>query len=193
MCRSAMITLVIAQSTIDTSTVRCTPRTISRHVLRSKTIGTKRIMLLLVRRLPLQLCQWLAKFILSFFVSYGSWLTNRRAITMRSSAQRRRLAARLSRRVELARLVLTISLLARPSLMPLPHAYTSLCTVQLHRRVAKLASPFHRLNASCTALHMHCNTPPLALHPLAQLSTWMWVHPASRHLLMLIVQVPLER
>jgi len=37
-----------------------------------KTIGSKRIMQLSVRRLPLQLCQWLAKFIPSFFVSYGS-------------------------------------------------------------------------------------------------------------------------
>jgi len=30
-------------------------------------------MLLLVQHLHLQLCQWLAKFIPSFFVSYGSW------------------------------------------------------------------------------------------------------------------------
>jgi len=33
------------------------------------------IILLLVRRLHLQLCQWLAKFIPSFFISYESWLT----------------------------------------------------------------------------------------------------------------------
>ena len=173
--------------------VRCTSMTISRHMLRSKTIGTKRIMLLSVRRLLLQLCQWLAKFIPSFFVSYGSWLTNKRAITMHSSVQRRRLAARLSRRVEHARLVLTRTLLTRQSFMPLPHAYTSPYTVQLRRCVVNLASPFHRLNASCTALHMHRTTPPLALHPLAPPSTWMRVHPSSRHLLMLIVQVPLER
>ena len=109
----------------------------------------------------LQLCQWLDKFIPSFFVSCGSWLTNRRTITMRSSVQRRRLAARLARGVEHARLVLTRTLLARPLLMPLPHAYTSPCTVQLRRRVVNLASPPHRLNASCTALHMHHTAPPL--------------------------------
>ena len=40
---------------------------------------------------------------------------------------------------------------------------------------------------------MHRTAPPLALHPLVLLSTWTLVHPASRHLLMLIVQVPLER
>ena len=40
---------------------------------------------------------------------------------------------------------------------------------------------------------MHCTTPPLALHPLAPLSTWMLVHQSSHYLLMLIVQVPLER
>jgi len=126
---------------------------------------------------------------------------------LRSWAQRRRLAARHSRGVEHARLVLTRTLSARPSLMPLPHAYTSPCTVQLRSRVVNLASPFHRLNASCaalnmhrtaphlacSALHMHCTTPPLTLHPLAPLSTWTLVHPASRHLLMLIMQVPLER
>ena len=70
--------------------------------------------------------------------------------------------------------------------MPLPHAYTSPCTVQLRRRVVNLASPFHRLNALCTTLHMHRTAPPLALHPLAPLSTWMRVHPLSRHLLMFI-------
>ena len=31
--------------------------------------------------------------------------------------------------------------------MPLPHAYTSPCTVQLRRRVVNLASPLHQLNA----------------------------------------------
>jgi len=98
-----------------------------------------------------------------------------------------------SRALEHARLVLTRTLLARPSLMPLPHAYTFPCTVQLRRRVVNLASPFHRLNASCTALHMHRTAPPLTLHPLAPLSTWMLVHPESHHLLMLIMQVPLER
>jgi len=55
------------------------------------------IMMLSVRCLHLQLCQWLAKFIPSFFVSYASWLTKRHTITVRSSVQRRRLAARLSR------------------------------------------------------------------------------------------------
>jgi len=84
-----------------------------------------------------------------------------RAITMRSSVQRRRLAARLSRGVLHARLVLTRTLLARPLLMPLPRAYTSLCTVQLRRRVVNLASPLHWLNASCTALRMHHTAPPL--------------------------------
>ena len=43
----------------------------------------KKTTLLLVRSLHLQLCQWLDKFIPSFFVSCGSWLTNRRAITIR--------------------------------------------------------------------------------------------------------------
>jgi len=42
---------------------------------------------------------------------------------------------------------LTRTLLARQSLMPLPHAYTSPCTVQLHRRVINLPSPF-RLHIS---------------------------------------------
>jgi len=51
----------------------------------------------------LQLCQWLDKFIPSFFFFCGSWLTNRRAITIRSSAQKRRLAARVARGVEHAR------------------------------------------------------------------------------------------
>ena len=78
----------------------------------------QRITLLLVRRLHLQLCQWLDKFIPSFFVSCGSWLTNTRAITMRSLVQKRRLTARLSCGVEHARLVLTRTLLARQSLMP---------------------------------------------------------------------------
>jgi len=77
--------------------------------------------------------------------------------------------------------------------MPLPHAYTYPCTVQLRCHVVNLASPFHLLNASCTALHMQGNALPLAPHPLALLSTWTLVHPVSRHLLMLIVQVPLER
>jgi len=148
--------------------------------------------LLLVRRLQLQLCQWLAKFISSFFVSCGSWLTNRHAITKCSSVKKRRLAARLSRGVELASLVLTTTLLARPSLMPLPHTYTYPCTAQLRRCVVNLASPFHLLNTSSTALHMHRNA-PLAPHPLAPLSMWTLVHPASHHVLMLIVQVPLER
>jgi len=65
-----------------------------------------------------------------------------------SSAQRRRFAERLSRGVELARLIFTKTLLARPSLMPLPHAYTSQCTVQLRDRVVNLAGPLHLLNAS---------------------------------------------
>jgi len=49
--------------------------TISRNVLGSKTGGTRLIMLLLARRLHLQLRQLLAKVIPSFFVSCGSWLT----------------------------------------------------------------------------------------------------------------------
>jgi len=92
----------------------------------------------------------------------------------------------LSREVELARLVLTRTLLARPLLIPLSHAYTSPCTVQLRRRIVNLASPFHLLNSSCTVLHTHCTAPPLALqplalHPLAPLSTWMLAHPSSPH------------
>jgi len=75
--------------------------------------------------------------------------------------------------------------------MQLPHAYTYPCTVQLRRRVVRLASQFHVLNASYTALHMHRNAPPLASHPLILLSMWTLAHLASRHLLMLIVQVPL--
>jgi len=94
---------------------------------------------------------------------------------------------------ELARLVLTRTLLARPSLMPLPHANTSPCTIQFRRRVVKLASPCPLLNASCTALHMHLNAHSLAPHPLAPLSMWMLVHTVLRHLLMLLVQVPMER
>ena len=66
--------------------------------------------------------------------------------------------------------------------MPLAHTYISLCTVHLRRRVVNLASPFHLQNASCTALHMHCTVTFFAMHPLAPLSTWTLVHPASRHL-----------
>ena len=62
--------------------------------------------------------------------------------------------------------------------MPLPHAYTSPCTVQLRCCVVNLASPFHLLNVSCTALHMLRTAPPLTLHPLAPLSTWILVHPS---------------
>jgi len=82
-----------------------------------------------------------------FLLSCRFWLTRRRAKTKRSLAQRKRLAARLLRGIKLSRLVLTRTLLARPSLMPLPNAYTSLCTVQLHRLVVKLASPCLLLNA----------------------------------------------
>jgi len=77
--------------------------------------------------------------------------------------------------------------------MPLPHAYTYLYTVQLRRRFVKLASPCPLLNASCTALQMHRNAYPLAPPPLVPLSMWILVHPASHHLLMLLVQVPVEK
>jgi len=63
-----------------------------------------------------------------------SWLTNRRASTMRSSARRRRLTARLSCGDELARLVLTRTLLAWPFLLPLPYAYASVHTTALPAR-----------------------------------------------------------
>jgi len=166
----------IGISTItDTSIAMYQPMTISRNVLGSKSESTVMIMLLLVRRLHLQLCQLLAKFIPSFFVFCGSWLTNRRAITMRSSAQRRKLASRLSRGVELAGLVLTKTRLAMPSLILLPHAYASSYTVQVRRRVIKLASPCPLLNASCTALHMNRTAHPLAPHPLTPLSIWVMV------------------
>ena len=105
MFQSAATTSVIAQLTMYTSRARCKPMSISRNVLGSKSSSTVLIMLLLVWSLHLQLCQWLAKFIPSFFISCGSWLTNRHAITMRSSARRRRLTARHSCGVELARLV----------------------------------------------------------------------------------------
>jgi len=49
------------------------------------------------------------------------------------------------------------------------------------------------LNASCTVLHMHHNVHPFAPHPIVQLSLRILVHPASHHLLMLLVQVPVER
>jgi len=126
---------------MDTSTARCNSMTISRNVLRSKPESTVLTMLLLVWRLHMQLCQLLAKFIPSFFVSCGSRLTNRRVITMRSSAWRRRLAARLLHGVGPARSALTRTPLARPLLMPLSHAagYTFLCTVQLRQHVVKLA------------------------------------------------------
>ena len=61
------------------------------------------------------------------------------------------IGTRLSRGVEHARLVLTRTLLARPSLMPLPHAYTPPCTVQFRSRVVKLASPLHRLILTAAA------------------------------------------
>ena len=76
--------------------------------------------------------------------------------------------------------------------MPLPHAYTSPCTVHLCHHIINLASPFHLLNASYTALHMHHTTQSLTLPPLTPLSTWMLVHPSSRHLFMFIVKVPQE-
>jgi len=40
---------------------------------------------------------------------------------------------------------------------------------------------------------MHRTAHPLALHPLTPLSMWVLVHTVSRNLLMLLVQVPLER
>ena len=130
MFQSAAFSLVIAQLITDPSIARCKSMTISRNVLRSKSGSTMLIMLfkLLVRRMLLQLCQLLAKCIPSFFVSCGSWQTNRHAITVRSLARRRRLAARLSLEVGHARSALTRSPLARPPLMSLPHAYTSQCT-----------------------------------------------------------------
>jgi len=76
MFQSGVITLVIAQLTTDTSTARCTPMTIYRHVLGPKTGITKRIMMLLVRRLHLQLCQWLDKFTPSFLIQ-GWFLADR--------------------------------------------------------------------------------------------------------------------
>jgi len=44
--------------------------------------------------------------------------------------------------------------------MPLPHAYTSLCTVQHRQRVVKLASPCPLLHASSTVPHLHCTAHP---------------------------------
>mmetsp|Transcript_26779 Transcript_26779/g.39371 ORF Transcript_26779/g.39371 Transcript_26779/m.39371 type:complete len:264 (+) Transcript_26779:1601-2392(+) len=190
MFRSAVTTLAAAQFRTETSMARCKPMTISRNVPGSKSGSTVMTMLLLVRRLHLPLCQLLAKFIPSFCVSCGSWLTNRRATTMRSSARRRRLAVWLSHGVELARLAITKTPLVRPSRMLLPHAYTSPCTVQLRRRVVKPVSPCHLMNASCTALHMHRTAHPLAPHPLVPLSTWEKVPTTSHHLLMLLVQMP---
>ena len=77
--------------------------------------------------------------------------------------------------------------------MPLLHAYTYPCIVQLRRRVINLVSPFHLLNASCTVLHMHHSALPLAPQTLIPLSTSTLVYLASCHLLTLIMQVPLER
>jgi len=93
----------IGNSTVNNRhlTARFKPMNISRNILGSKTGSTKLIVLLLVQRLHLQSCQWLAKFIPSF-IFCGSWLANRCAITMRSLALRRRLTASLSRGVELA-------------------------------------------------------------------------------------------
>jgi len=62
------------------------------------------------------------------------------------------------------------------------------CTAQLRQRAVKLTSPCPLLNASCTALHMHH-----AAQPFAPLSTWMVVPTASHHLLLLLMQVPLDR
>ena len=78
---------------------------------------------------------------------------------MRSLAQMSRLVARFSgsHGVGHARLALSRIPSARPSRMPLPHAYTvnSLFTAQLCQRVVKVASPCPLLNVSCMALHMH--------------------------------------
>jgi len=55
--------------------------------------------------------------------------------------------------------VLTRTLLVRPSLMTLPHACNSPCTVQLRRRVVNLASPFHRLSEpQCSVAALLSNT-----------------------------------
>ena len=71
--------------------------------------------------------------------------------------------------------------------MPPLHAYTSLCTVQLHQRVVKVAGPCPLLNACFTALCTH-----RFARPLARLSTWSLVHMAPHPLLLLIMQVPLD-
>ena len=160
--RSAVITLVIAQSTTDTLKARCTPMTNLQARAGAKNRKYKEDYAAAGTGVSPAIVSVAGQFIPSFFVYCGYWLTNTRENTMRSSAQRRRFAARLSRGVEHARFVLARRLLASPSLMPPPHAYTSLCTVQLRCRVVNLASPFHRLNASCTALRMHRTAPRLA-------------------------------
>jgi len=73
----------------------------------------------------------------------------------------------------------TTTLLARSSLIPLPHAYTYPCTVQLRRRVVKLASPCPLLNASCTALHMHCCAPPRPAPPRPAVNVDVGAHSAA--------------
>ena len=69
---------------------------------------------------------------------------------------------------------------------------------RLHLSVRSTAPPSRHqpgqpISSAECLMHMHRTAPPLTMHPLAPLSTWMLVHPVLRHLLMLIVQVPLER
>ena len=133
------MTSVIAQLMTDTLTARCDSVTISRNVLGSKSGSKVLSMLLLVRSLHLQLCQLLAKFIPRFFVLCGSWLTNRRTITMRSSAWR----SRLSFEVGAARSALTARLLCHC------HTPTPLCAEYSSAR----ASSSLPVNVLCCVPH----------------------------------------
>jgi len=87
--------------------------------------------------------------------------------------------------------------------MPLPYAYTYPCTVQLRRRVVKLASPFHLLNASVMhgaaaeclmhgAAHASQRAAPCPAPPRLAVNVYVGA-PSVGPCAQLIVQVPLER
>ena len=114
---------------------------------RQKTGSTKRIMLRLVRRLHLRLCHWLDQFIPSFFTSWGSWLTNRRAITKRSSVQRRKLAARLPFTYSRAR---TFSFNKNSIGKAITYATATRLHLSMHTTVPPSLRSTPRLNASMT-------------------------------------------
>jgi len=100
MFQSAVTTSVIAQSTTDTSMATYKPMTISRNVLGSQTGKYKADYAVFDTAFAPAIVSVAGQIHSEFLCLCGSWLTNTRAFTVRSSAQRSRLAARLSRGVK---------------------------------------------------------------------------------------------